>query len=132
VRRVAAPGAVLVLVGYGPFLLDSFPAAVRGALEAYMAAVEMFWPPERQLIDSEYRTVDFPFAEIPLTLAPLEERWTNERMLGYLRSWSATQRYIEAKGPDSLLALAEELADAWGESLYNVRWPLFLRAGRID
>ena len=58
--------------------------------------------------------------------------WTLSQLLGYIRTWSATQHFREVHGHDPVLELAGELEGHWGEpeSARRVHWPLSLRAGR--
>ncbi len=50
---------------------------------------------------------------------------------GYVRTWSATLRYLEARGSDPVDGLLEELKPHWGDpgTPRLVRWPLAVRAG---
>ncbi|MEK7759853.1 MAG: SAM-dependent methyltransferase, partial [Pseudomonadota bacterium] len=58
-------------------------------------------------------------------------RWTLEDLVGYLDTWSATRRYLQARGEHPLLSLRPALAEAWGgDPERQVAWPLFLRLGR--
>ena len=52
--------------------------------------------------------------------------------LAYLRSWSATQRYLQAQGEDPVAALTDAFTTAWGDAaeIRPVRWSLALRVGR--
>jgi hypothetical protein len=58
-------------------------------------------------------------------------RWTREELFGYVTTWSATVRLVDARGPARLDALAAELAATWpdGEAR-DVRWPLTIRLAR--
>src|SRR5947207_15334240 len=58
-------------------------------------------------------------------------QWNLAHLLGYLRSWSATQRFIAAKGADPLEQITDELRGAWGnpQEVRTVVWPLILRIG---
>jgi hypothetical protein len=62
----------------------------------------------------------------------MEENWNLAQLLGYLRTWSATQRYRENHGRDPVEPLCLELQPLWGESasIRTIRWPLSLRVGR--
>ena len=53
-------------------------------------------------------------------------------MIGYLKTWSATQRYEAVVGRDPLESIEGELSDAWGpaEEVRPFRWDLDLRIGR--
>ncbi len=57
---------------------------------------------------------------------------TLDGLVGYLGTWSATQRYRQATGSDPLPGLQEELAQNWSDPRVPkvVRWPLALRVGR--
>jgi hypothetical protein len=61
------------------------------------------------------------------------QSWDLEHLIGYCRSWSATQRYVKAHGEDPLKLIAGELNAAWGdrEQRRDVTWPLDVRVGRI-
>ncbi|MGH8123169.1 MAG: hypothetical protein ACREPT_10415 [Rudaea sp.] len=54
-------------------------------------------------------------------------------MLGYLRSWSATQRYIRARGEDPAGIVEPDLRAAWSDPARarDVQWAFHLRAGRV-
>jgi hypothetical protein len=59
-------------------------------------------------------------------------RWSLEELLGYLRTWSATLRYMEANASDPLVPLDRDIANIWGnrEIKRPVLWPLELRVGQ--
>ncbi len=60
--------------------------------------------------------------------------WDLGELLGYLGTWSSVQRYIDRHRSDPIALVEADLGRAWGraETTHVVRWPLFLRAGRID
>lgn len=90
-----------------------------------------FWPPERKLVGRGYQGLPFPFEEIATPLFQIEARWSREHLLGYLRTWSATQRFLAANGSDPVAPIEEDLAQAWGESQERLAvWPLTVRVGR--
>ncbi|HWL92585.1 MAG TPA: class I SAM-dependent methyltransferase [Phycisphaerae bacterium] len=61
------------------------------------------------------------------------ESWNVAQYVGYLHSWSAVQRFKEAKGYDPLDEIADDLAVAWGdpETHRVVTWPIHLRLGQL-
>ena len=91
-----------------------------------------YWPPERALVERGYGTLEFPFAEERAPAFRLEKRWDLAAMFGYLKTWSATQRYEAAVGRDPLESIEGELSRAWGppERIRPFRWDLDLRIGR--
>jgi len=130
-RRVLAPQGLLAVWCYGDPQLDH-PAVDRIVHRYNRDTVEDYWPPERDLVLAEYRTIPFPFQEVPTPALSLEAAWTLPQLAGYLRSWSATARYAKLLGRDPVAALEEELRRAWGppDSARVVSWPLTIRAGR--
>lgn len=131
VRRIARPRAVIAAWSYG--LLRIAPPVDAIVTRLYADILGSYWPPERALVESGYRDLPFPFE--PLTGAPLTLRadWPLERLLGYLASWSATQRYKDATGEDPLERVRHSLAGAWGDpaATRSIQWPLAIRLGRV-
>jgi SAM-dependent methyltransferase len=133
VRRVLRPDGVLAAWCYERFRTDD--PAVDGPLQHfYDETVGPFWPPQRDLLAAGYRTLAFPFDEVAPPPFELTAAWTLERLLGYLRTWSATARYREARGHDAVALLQPRLAAAWGDPAVarTFRWPLSVRAGRVS
>jgi SAM-dependent methyltransferase len=129
--RVLRPGGVIAAWCYGKMVLPSAP--VQHTLDRfYSETVGPYWPPERRLVEEGYGGVPFPFIEIPAPPFVMEMRTSMDGLLGYLGTWSATQRYIQATGRDPLPELGREVADRWGDPRAQtiVRWPLSLRVGR--
>lgn len=129
-ERVLKPGGILALVCYT--FLKIAPEIDAVVNRFYSDVVGPYWPPERTLIENGYRDLPFPFAQIPTPSFRIEVRWSVEQLAGYLRSWSATQKFITARGVDPVDDLMVELRKAWGnaEAERLVTWPLVLRVGR--
>ena len=129
--RVLRAGGVLAVWTYAlPVLGD---AALDAELARLHARIRGWWPPERQLVETGYRTVPFPFPEIAAPAFDMTVEWDVDRFLGYLRTWSAVIRCRESTGIDPV-ADAPALSAAWGRpgEVRTVRWPLSLRAGRVQ
>jgi hypothetical protein len=129
---VSAPGAAIAAWTYASPRMDG---DVGAALRRLMyETVGDYWPPERQYVEQEYRTIPFPFERIETPRLSLQESWTAEQLAGYARSWSATARYVAAVGTDPVVALESELRAVWGDSTSRrtIQWPLVLIAGRVD
>ena len=127
--RVLRPGGVLAVWTYASPQLDS--AALQHQLtQFYGEVVGPYWPRDRRHVEEGYRTLWFPFAELDPPLFAIEEWWTLPQLLGYVTTWSATQRYRELVGRDPVPDLERDLAAEWGSSIRRVRWPLTVRLGR--
>jgi SAM-dependent methyltransferase len=130
-RRVLAPAGVVAVWCYG--LLELGPGLDEPIRAFYEQTVGPYWPPERALVDSGYRTVDFPFAELALPSVAMQAELTLAELGGYLGTWSAVLRYRAARGHDPVPSLLDRLAAPWGgpERRRTARWPLAVRAGRV-
>lgn len=131
VRRVLKPGGVFAAWAYAA--CGTGEARIDDAIEHLYgdALTGPYWPPERAHIDAGYRTIPFPFAKIAAPEFPMVMRWNVDQLLAYLRSWSATQRYIKAKGEDPVASIEPTLRTAWGDParVREVRWQFHLLAG---
>jgi SAM-dependent methyltransferase len=129
--RVLVPGGLLAVWTYARLLVDGGPIDVV-LDEFYSYVVGPYWPEERRLVETGYRTMPFPFDEISVTSPPMVASWTRSRLIGYVRTWSAVQRYVEANRTDPVPALERRIAPHWGnpESSRQIEWPLTVRAGR--
>ena len=131
VRRVLKPRGVFAAWTYADVSCgDAAIDRVKDRL--YVDLTGPYWPPERVHVESAYRTLDFPFAEIAAPPFPMVASWTVDHLLAYFRSWSATQRYMKAHGADPVAIVEPDLRAAWGDPqrVREVTWQFHLRAGR--
>lgn len=128
-KRVLKPAGVLAAWSYN--LLEISPAVDALVNEFYGETVGSYWPPERRLIKDGYRSIAFPFRELKPPPVEMEVRWNLQDLAGYLRTWSATKRFIAARGFDPVTDLTAALLPIWGapEEEKSVRWPLSFRVG---
>jgi ubiquinone/menaquinone biosynthesis C-methylase UbiE len=129
VERVLAPGGAVALWTYNLARVDPGVDAQMDHLAHEVAGP--YWPPERRWVNEEYRTIPFPFAEVAVGPFVHEEQWNLWQYASYLRTWSATARYIKEKGTDPVEEVWADLLAAWGdpERVRLVAWPIYLRAG---
>jgi SAM-dependent methyltransferase len=127
-QRVLKPDAVLAASAYN--LLHIEPAIDEVINRYYYEVVGTFWPPERVLIE-KFEELPLPFSEIQAPSFEMIAQWNLEHLVGYLRSWSATQRFIAENQRDPLEDIADELRGGWGnpQQARSVIWPLTLRVG---
>ncbi len=128
-QRVLKPDGVLAASAYN--LLQIEPAIDEVVNRYYYEVVGSFWPPERKLVE-RFADLPFPFREIGAPKFEMRASWNLDHLVGYLRTWSSTQRFIAAKGSDPLKQMMYELRATWGapEQTRDVIWPLTLRIGR--
>lgn len=133
VRRVLKPSGVIAAWvfhqtdGVGPFdqLIEKFQHEVVGP----------YFPEEtKKWVWTDYKTIPFPFNEIAAPEFRIKVKWTTEETLGYLGTWSATQRYIAQNKSNPLDIIEEDLraivSDAGG--VIERSWKLCLRVGKWE
>jgi hypothetical protein len=132
VRRVACQGGLLAAWCYGRHTINARLDEVVDHLG--FEIVGHFWPPERKLVDDKYETIPFPFEELDAPALEIALRWNLGQMMGYIESWSATQRYRKETGYDPLDLVRSDLESAWGDpdKPRLVTWPIYLRVGKVD
>jgi SAM-dependent methyltransferase len=131
-RRVLKPDGILAASAYKFFhITPKIDQVVNHRY--YDKVVGPFWPPERELVE-KFDELHFLFPEIKTPSFEMTAQWNLEHLVGYLRSWSATQRFIAANQRDPLDEIADDLRAAWGDTKrkHYVVWPLTLRIGVND
>lgn len=132
VRRVAVPGGILAVWTYHTSVIASEIDAVLD--HYYREILAEYWPDRWHYIDEHYQTLPFPFPELSTPAFEMQTNWRLDELVGYLSSWSASQRYLEARGHHPLSVIWPELASAWGNphQRRKISWPLYIRVGRVD
>ncbi len=122
VRRVLRPRGVIAIWTYGVLYVDD-PALTSALTHLHDDIVGPYWPIERGHVERQYESLEIPFKRIPAPALTLSAEWSLDQLLGYLRTWSGTRRYIAAIGADPIAPFGEQIADLWGEKR-TVKWPL--------
>ena len=93
-----------------------------------------YWPPERRITEERYQTIEFPFAEFEAPNFVIEQSVTLDDVAGYVRTWSATRRFVQEQAHDSVDGLVADLAVVWGapQASRLARWPVAMRVGRVQ
>jgi SAM-dependent methyltransferase len=131
VRRVLRPGGILAVWTYHlPRIGERIDRQLR---RYYSEVLSGYWPERFHYVDERYQTLPFPFEELPTPRFEMESNWDMKQLLGFLNSWSATQRYKNERGDHPLKEIWHELAEAWGEpqQTRKLKWPLYLRIGKV-
>lgn len=130
VQRTAKNDALLVVVGYGRLEINN--AIDTLITDFYQNIIGPFWDKERRFIDEAYQTIPFPFEELQTPNLAITLTWTLEHLIGYLNTWSAVKHFIKQNHYNPVDQLQKVLEQCWGdEEFKSIRFPLFLRVGRI-
>lgn len=132
VRRVLRPNGVLAIWAYGVQRVEG-EAVNQLIQDFYSNIVGPYWPPERRFVEDGYQTLPFPFTPLAAPAFQMEEFWSLEQLIGYLGTWSATTRYMQAHQSDPRIRLSEALKSVWGDPAERrkVSWPVAFRAGKV-
>lgn len=132
VRRVSKPGGVVAVWGYG--LVQSAHDELNSVITSfYTNTLGSYWDAERRYVDEHYRTIPFPYEELPANEFFIDQNWNQQDLIGYFNTWSSVQHFIKAKNFNPVDELIPLMQNAWPEQDVLVfRFPLFLRIGRIS
>lgn len=129
VKRVAKPNAYFATWMYGlNHVNDSVDTLVR---HLYKPILGDYWDAERHHIDELYAHIPFPFETIETATFSYTVRWHIEHYLGYLRTWSSVQKYIQLHNDDPIQRIEKDLRKVWGETILDVTFPIFLKMGKV-
>ena len=129
VKRVGKPNSTIAVWGYGLLSVNSeIDILVR---DFYVNIIGPYWDSARKLVDEEYKTIFFPFSEIQTPPFSFSFYWTLAEFQGYLNTWSSVQKYIEENNSNPVENLIAKIQPSWGLEKMEVKFPLFLRLGKI-
>jgi hypothetical protein len=130
-ERVTVRDGIVAAWGYN--LLSVEPDVDREIRTLYARTLGAYWSPERRLVDDEYRSVPFPFDELPAPPLDIELEWSLPELAAYLRTWSACISYREREGLDPVDGVIERVHGPWGDPQRRrtIRWPIHMRVGRV-
>ncbi|MFI5155368.1 MAG: class I SAM-dependent methyltransferase [Chitinophagales bacterium] len=130
--RVSKPGGIIAVWGYCLIKTDN-KELMQFIHQFYTEVVGKYWDPERKYVDEAYRSIPFPYEELPSKQFSIMVYWSKEDLIGYLNTWSSVQHYIEANQKNPVDEFAIKLESIWdGNGEKQFTFPLFLRIGRIQ
>ncbi|MDF7812327.1 class I SAM-dependent methyltransferase [Hymenobacter sp. YC55] len=130
VRRVTCADATVAEWGYGLVqVYEDLDPLIR---QFYSETMRPYWDENRWHIDDEYARIPFPFEEVQHAQFLVQRQWSAEWFLNYLRTWSSVVKYEKQHGQDPVLLIAEQLTQLWGQQEREVRFPVFLRLGKVS
>lgn len=130
VKRVLKPKGFLAVWTYG--LPEISPQVDHVIKHIYFDVLFGFWPERIRYVEEQYRALPFPFEEVSPPMFAMETRWDRNQLMGFLDSWSATQKYRQQKGQQPLDEVWSDVVDDWQNETEKrlVRWNLYFRIGR--
>eukprot|EP00455_Lapot_gusevi_P016680 TRINITY_DN1866_c0_g1_i2.p1 TRINITY_DN1866_c0_g1~~TRINITY_DN1866_c0_g1_i2.p1 ORF type:complete len:275 (+),score=50.56 TRINITY_DN1866_c0_g1_i2:40-864(+) len=138
VKRVLKPGGALGIAGYGMSrLLD--PEA-QACFQRYCDTLEEYWPRpcDRSLLENAFSSVQIPFARVQTHRYPIRKQMPIESFLGYVRTWSALQAYLnqhpDQPNPSNPFEQSLKSLPAYeaAGSIVEVETPFFLVIGHDE
>lgn len=130
VDRVGKQGSLLAVWGYSLLSVnDEIDPFIK---DFYENKIGFYWDPERKMLDERYRHIPFPFTEIASPDFQIESNWSLQQMEGYLNTWSSVQKYITVNNENPVDEVIDALRTLWKDKTLSVRFPVFLRLGKVS
>ncbi len=130
VIRVAAPGAIIAVWTYPACIIDKKIDEI--ILEFYNITLKDCWDEARTDVDNGYKNLLFPFQEITVPEFHIEVEWNLNQLLGYIKTWSGVNNFIEKNAHDPIPELKNKIEQFWpGHTEKKIIFPLTLKIGRV-
>jgi len=131
-RRVARPGGVLAAWTYHVAHVEPPFDAVLGPF--YENVVAPYFAPGARLVDDRYEAIQLPGSPLEAPAFSVSVRWTAPEIVRFVRTWSGVQAYRDEKGKDPVISIIPSIEKLCGspDVVYELRWPLYLRASRLE
>lgn len=131
VRRVAGKGAVIAAWACPTPYIE--PEIDKVIFDYHDNVLNDYWMTENRLVEDKYRDIPFSFDPIATPEFTSEKMTDLNGVIGYLNTWSATQRFIERNGFNPVNEVHEKLLKLWHDgSEKKLVWNLALKVGRIQ
>lgn len=132
IKRVARNEAVFACWAYDLIRTDNdeINKLIR---DFYGKTVKQYWDAERSHVDNLYKTIPFPFREIPNPGFKTVLTWDIDTLDGYLNTWSAVQHYIRKNNTNPVNDLIKKIREKMDSAVkITATFPIFMRIGIIE
>ncbi len=129
-QRVLKPGGVIAAWAYGvPAVCPDVDAILQ---HYHNITLNNYWQAENRLVEKEYRTIPFPFEQIPAPAFSYQRPLPLNDLIGLLNTWSATQRFMTSNHYNPTEEVFQALQAIWPDGgQKTATWNLILKVGRI-
>ena len=130
-NRVLKKNGIIAAWAYGiPFISAEVDKVVA---HFHYGILDDYWQPENRLVEKEYTTIPFPFQHIEAPSFFSERTMNLVDFIGYLNTWSATQRFMVQHKFNPTEKLFEELKTMWNEhDRKKITWKIVLKIGTVS
>lgn len=130
VRRVLRKGGVIAAWSYAYARIS--PEVDALTRRVHDVIVDPFWIEPNRIVERGYRDLRFGFEELAPPAFSMTTATDLAGIEGYMRTWSASVKYVKHHGADPVDQVHRELLAAWGDpqQVRPVHWQLNLRVGR--
>jgi SAM-dependent methyltransferase len=134
VTRISKSNGVLAIWSYGMDKIDNDINKISERLNVGGDILGRYWPRETNYVKDDYKTIPFPFKEIPAPKFEMTVNWNLDDLVCYMQTWSAVKRFSMEKKFNPLSLIMEELERLWGkrDKRKVVKWVINLRVGKIN
>lgn len=131
VERVLKKGGVLATWGYtGVDLNSEIDAVIKGIVKTHLMP---YYPKEILIAFNGYQDIELPMNKIQSPNFDVVHNWDFEKLMNYIQSFTAMQRYLKTHGKSAVSLFRDELLEAWGgdkTSIKNLTWELHTNFSR--
>ena len=99
----------------------------------HFEVLDDYWLPENRLVEKKYTTIPFPYEKISNPSFSYSKEMGLNELIGYLNTWSGTQRYIAQNKHNPTDEVYNKLAKIWPDNEVKIiTWNLTLKVGRVN
>lgn len=130
VRRLGSASSIIALICYGvPYIAHPVNTVFQ---RGYWQDVHAFWPRSRRHVEFGYADLFFPFDPIQFGKHECRQEMTVDGLINYIKTWSSFELACSEGHESNFLQYFELLKAACpDEDVFEVTWPITVRAGRI-
>ena len=125
-ERVLKQEGILAVWSYN--LLRISPLIDEVISDFYQNKLDKFWPEERDLVENNYESINFPFERVRAPDFIMNTEWNLYELVGYIATWSAVNKYNSVNNDSSVDFINNNLIPFLGNpaAKRNISWPLKL------